>query len=603
MSYTIRQLRAEDSSRATMMMKAMRIHCALLALVFTSLASAQQVRVEIDAGKVVRTINPWLYGINTARWDESLFPGPTNEMLLTADRDAIAKIKASRITLLKYPGGNDADHYVWNSPSNNDTEMDTDEYIAFCREVGAEPFITVNFNEPSELAAEWVRYCNVVRGYNVRLWEVGDEQWGTWARGHAPPEEYAKKYIGFVKAMRAVDPSIKVATNVPLGQHPENWTERVFRAAGDYIDMLTYTYFPQQWGKENDDTLFASVPKFKDLALQLRGDVERVVGKEKANAILYINVGYNSVNHSPGPQTLQMVNALWTADMLGTMAEVGTDIACFWALHNFYPPRGGDFGYLSSDVRNTPQYSYYVFPMFAHHFGRQLLSASWNDPLLSVYASRTGKALSFVVINKHRKETKTLEISLKDFVPKQTGKVWILDAKRKYQALSDLWNLAERFSLKLPPYSLELVQLLERDSLLQPVNIARLAAPSASSISTIGPHFTPNSAIDGKMHTRWNSAAWTKSNGEEAQWFQLAWKSPQHITHVRIHWGETYAISYFLKVSTDGKRWKMIREVSNGNGGFEEYRIQPVKARYLRVDGKKGTKGISAYSIRELEVF
>ena len=335
----------------------MRIHCVLSALILTSLASAQPVRVEIDAGRTIRTIHPWLYGINTARWDESLFPGPSNEMLLSADRDAIAKIKASGVTLLKYPGGNDADHYVWNSPANNATEMDTDEYIALCREVGAEPFITVNFNEPFELAAEWVRYCNIVRGYNVRLWEVGDEQWGTWARGHAPPEEYAKKYIAFVKAMRAVDPSIKVATNVPLGPHPENWIERVFRAAGDHIDMLTYTFFPQQWGKENDDTLFATVPKFKELVLQIRRDVDRVVGKEKANSILYINVGYNSVNHSPGLQTLQIVNALWTADMLGTMAEVGTDIACYWALHNFYPPRGGDYGYLSSDASNPPRYS------------------------------------------------------------------------------------------------------------------------------------------------------------------------------------------------------------------------------------------------------
>ncbi|MBM4162048.1 MAG: hypothetical protein FJ217_13255, partial [Ignavibacteria bacterium] len=266
----------------------MRTHYVLF-LFLASIAAAQPVRVEIDAGRVTQTISPWLYGINTARWDESLFPGPSDEMLLSADRDAIAKVRASGLKLLKYPGGNDADAYVWNSPSNNATEMDTDEYIAFCRAVGAEPFITVNFNEPPGLAAEWVRYCNVVCGYNVKLWEVGDEQWGTWAKGHAPPEEYAKKYISFVKAMRAVDPTIKVATNVPLGPHPENWTERVFRAAGDYIDMLTYTFFPQQWGKENDDTLFASVPRFKELVHQLRRDVERVVGREKADSILYVN--------------------------------------------------------------------------------------------------------------------------------------------------------------------------------------------------------------------------------------------------------------------------------------------------------------------------
>ena len=165
-------------------------------------ASAQEVRVSIDAARGLRAVNPLLYGVNTARWDESLFPGPDSAMLLSCDRDAIRKVRDAGITLLKYPGGNDADSYIWNAPGNNTTEMSTDEYIAFCRAAGAEPFITVNFNGGPDLAPSWVRYCRE-RGYNVRYWEVGDEQWGTWARGHAAPEVYARTYIALVKAMRA----------------------------------------------------------------------------------------------------------------------------------------------------------------------------------------------------------------------------------------------------------------------------------------------------------------------------------------------------------------------------------------------------------------
>ena len=574
-----------------------------LSVVLLPLTSwAQSIRVDVDAGQSIRLISPLLYGINTARWDESLFPGASNEMLLGSDRGAIIKIKASGVTLLKYPGGNDADHYIWNSPSNNATEMDTDEYIALCREVRAEPFITINFNEPPELAAEWVRYCNIIRGYNVKLWEVGDEQWGTWAKGHAPPEKYAEKYIAFVKAMRAVDPTIKVATNVPLGPHPENWTERVLRAAGNYVDMLTYTFFPQQWGKENDDTLFASVPKFRSLILKLREDVERIVGRERARTILYINVGYNSVNHSPGPQTLQIVNALWAADMLGTMAEVDTDIGCYWALHNFYPPRGGDYGYLSSEGSNTPRYNYYVFPMFVHRFGKELLRAHSSDPMLSVYAGRTGKALSIALINKDSKRARSVDISLRDFIPLGRGEVWILDSRRKHEKLPDISNASERFSLTVPPYSLMMVRLVDRDSILPQQNLAPLAVPSASSFSTIGPHFKPESAMDGNLHTRWNSAAWTKSNGEETQWFQLSWRRPQEISRIVIRWGETFAVKYALQVSNDGKNWKTIREVIDGKGGIDEFETATVKATHLRINGQRGSKGISAYSIRELEV-
>lgn len=570
---------------------------------FGPAAVAQQVRVHIDAGATVGHVNPWLYGINTARWDESLFPGPPGDALLTADRDAIGKIRSSGITLLKYPGGNDADQYVWNSPSNSTTEMDTDEYIALCRTVGAEPFITVNFNEPPELAAAWVRYCNVTKGYNVKLWEVGDEQWGTWARGHVPPEEYAKKYISFVAAMRAVDPSIKVATNVPLGAHPENWAPRVLRAARDHIDMLTFTYFPQQWGKEDDDTLLATVGKYHRLFSTLRKEVEEAVGPARAASLVYVNVGYNSVNHSPGPQTLQMVNALWTADMLGAMAELGTDIACFWALHNFYPPRGGDFGYLSSEGSNMPRYSYYVFPLLRAHLCGDVCSTTSGSEELSAYASRSGKKLSLVLINKSKRTSTSAQITLNRFVPQRRAKAWILDEKRTYQQLADKNDIAPSFPISVPPYAIVALEMIAEDSVVPPQNLARFAKASASSYSTIGPHFKPSSAIDGIIDTRWNSAAWTKSNGQEAQWFALSWKKPQQIQRVKISWGETPATEYTLKSSSDGRRWKTLLAISKGSGGIEEHAVEPTLSRHLRIDGKRGTKGISAYSIREIEVF
>ena len=566
-------------------------------------ALAQHVKVDIDAGATIGHVNPWLYGINTARWDESLFPGPTDEALLTADRDAIDKIKSSGITLLKYPGGNDADQYVWNSPTNNSTEMNTDEYIALCRAVGAEPFITVNFNEPPELAAAWVRYCNITKGYDVKLWEVGDEQWGTWARGHVPPESYATKYVKFVTAMRAVDPSIKVATNVPLGPHPENWASRVLKAAPDFIDMLTFTYFPQQWGKENDDTLLATVGKYRQLFTKLRNDVEEAAGPVKAASLMYINVGYNSVNHSPGPQTLQVVNALWTADMLGTMAELGTDIACFWALHNFYPPRGGDFGYLSSEGNNTPRYSYYVFPLLRRHLSGKICAVKTSDATVSAYASREGKRLSVVLINKTRRGPTTAQIWMQRFNPQHRAKVWVLDEKRKYRQIEDRTDVSSAFQLSLPPFSIVALEMIAQDSIVPPQNLARFAVATASSYSTIGPHFKPLSAIDGIPDTRWNSAAWTKSNGEEAQWFQLSWKSLQRIRQVKIMWGETYAMDYILKASSDGKSWRTILAVTKGEGGTEEHTVDSTMARYLRIEGKKGAKGISAYSVREIEVF
>lgn len=584
-----------------------------LPLLLLAAAEAQPAHIEINAANVLRKINPLVYGINTARWDESLFPGPANEMLLTCDRDAIKKIKASGVTLLKYPGGNDADHYLWNSPENNESEMNTDEYLALCREVGAEPFITINFNESPQLAADWVRYCNITRGYNVKYWEVGDEQWGSWAKGHTTPEDYAKRYAEFVKAMKDVDPSIKVATNVALagsapslGGESDGWTARVLRSVPEYIDMLTFTFYPQQWGKENDDTLLASVAVYKKLFRQLKNEVERVAGKKKADEILYVNVGYNSVNHSPGPQSVEIVNALWTADMLGEMAEDGTDIACYWAVHNAFPPRKGDYGYLSSEGSNTPNVNYFVFPMFTKHFGDSVVEAASSDKELSVYSAVTEKKLSLFIINKNKKLSKPVRVSLKNFTARNSATARILSVSRLNEMLPNIPTSGKEFSYTAPPYSLTAIECISEDSVFSPENLAPLAEPSASSFSVIGPHFSPASAIDGKLYTRWNSAAWTKSDGKEEQVFQLQWKTPQKFSFVKILWGETRAIAYSLEYSENGKTWNTIKKISGGSGAADEFLFPPVTAKYLRIHGTEGTGGrwtISAYSIREVEVY
>ncbi len=563
--------------------------------------SSTVVTVRTDASG--RPINPFLYGINTARWDESLFPERTGDMLLTCDRDAIEKIRASGITMLKYPGGNDADAYLWNDPANNPSEMDTDEYIALCRAVGVEPFITVNFNAPIEVAAAWVRYCNRERGYGVRYWEVGDEQWGEWAKGHASPEEYAAKYVAFVHAMKAVDPAITIATNVPLGAHAEQWTARVLRSAGDWIDLLTFTFYPQQWGTEHNDSLLASPAVYRTQVNALRAEVERVLGPDRARKIWMVNVGYNSVNHSPGPQTVDIVNALWTADMLCTMAYTGTDVACYWAVHNAFPPRKGDYGFLSSEGSNTPHPSYYVFPMLSRRFLGHTVDVSVPAGDIRAYASRNAKTLTAVLLNIDKEHARDVDLVVDGMAPGPHAHWWVLDRERSAVECPPLQVHNGRVSFRIPPYALVVTEIIAADSVSPPANLAARAVASASSFSTIGPAFTPAQAIDGKKHTRWCSAAWTKSNGEEQQWIQLTWPDTVTISRVRLHWGETWARRYRVEMSHDGVAWTTIFSMQDGKGGMEDLTVSPIRTRYLRIAGDRGTRGISAYTLCECEVF
>jgi alpha-N-arabinofuranosidase len=199
-------------------------------------------------------------------------------------RDVFEKIKLLNTAFIRWPGGNVAQDYHWswgvgprderltwtnlswkNEPEPSD--FGTDEFVAFARAAGAEPSITVNVEGRGatvDEAAAWVEYCNgpatskygAMRAANghpapfaIKFWEVGNEIWGDWVRGHSDAETYARNYNRYAKAMRAVDPSIKL---IAVGDNNMNWNRTVLRAAGASIDYLAIHHYYGRHEARND---------------------------------------------------------------------------------------------------------------------------------------------------------------------------------------------------------------------------------------------------------------------------------------------------------------------------------------------------------------
>ena len=148
--------------------------------------------IRVDATHIGDVIDGRLWGTNL-----------TNESR-TADRtvhdaDFVAAAKRMGVTIVRWPGGNNADAYDWKNhvqikPGRRvpwDGAISLPEIIAFCKEIGAELSITVNFGTGSpEDAADLVEYLNgppdsewgrvrVSHGFpepvNVRYFEIGNE--------------------------------------------------------------------------------------------------------------------------------------------------------------------------------------------------------------------------------------------------------------------------------------------------------------------------------------------------------------------------------------------------------------------------------------------
>jgi alpha-N-arabinofuranosidase len=202
----------------------------------------------------------------------SLMPGDNIDGMR---RDVIESIKRIKPPLVRWPGGNMVSGYHWEDgigPRDKRmprwerawkawewNDFGTDEFIQFCRLVGAEPYICVNAGEGhADEAARWVEYCNgspdtpygrlrAANGhpepYRVKYWGIGNEMYGEWQLGHLDATKYALKSIEFARAMKAVDPSILlVGVGVDYDSY-DNWNSTVSRIAGSYYDYLSVHYY------------------------------------------------------------------------------------------------------------------------------------------------------------------------------------------------------------------------------------------------------------------------------------------------------------------------------------------------------------------------
>lgn len=244
----------------------------------------------------------------------SLMPGDNIEGMR---RDTIELLRQLDAPVYRWPGGNFVSGYNWRdgigdrdrrSPRRNPAwtgvehnDFGTDEFIAFCRLIGAEPMIAANtgFGD-SYSAAQWVEYTNgdaasTIGGgwraangseapYGVKYWCVGNEMWGDWQLGHMQLHHYVLKHNDFANAMRSADSGLVLIASGDLERvnHDTDpvqsksgmpWTEGMLRNCSEHMDFISEHFYVGRtpWS----DTGRVSVPEHLDsMRNAIRGKVE-----------------------------------------------------------------------------------------------------------------------------------------------------------------------------------------------------------------------------------------------------------------------------------------------------------------------------------------
>ena len=148
-------------------------------------------------------------------------------------KDVIAALRQLQVPIVRWPGGCFVSSYHWKEGVGKDRQpsfdkawgvedpnaFGTDEYVLWCRAIGAEPYICTNAGTgtPEEMS-DWVEYCNLkdegryahlrqANGFSephrVQYWSVGNENYGSWEIGAKTVAEWGLLVRESAKMMRA----------------------------------------------------------------------------------------------------------------------------------------------------------------------------------------------------------------------------------------------------------------------------------------------------------------------------------------------------------------------------------------------------------------
>jgi alpha-N-arabinofuranosidase len=132
---------------------------------------------------------------------------------------------------------------AWGIPEYN--HFGTDEFLRFCRLIGAQPQVALNLGSgtPAE-AAGWVEYVNRKwnSGSGGLLWELGNELWGNFQIGYPTEARIAGRTREFSDAVRKVDPRSRLIATGQDPDHFESWNAAQLRNAPEALNYLS-THF------------------------------------------------------------------------------------------------------------------------------------------------------------------------------------------------------------------------------------------------------------------------------------------------------------------------------------------------------------------------
>jgi alpha-N-arabinofuranosidase len=320
---------------------------------------------------------------------------------------------------------------LWGGIYHN--QVGTHELVDFCRRVGADPLIVVNFESDgrkswavsprgdvrsgnAEEAGEWVDYCNnpsnhlrhehgVKDPYGVKLWQIGNET--SYDPDSFDVETAARKTLEFARAMRKADPTIAI-----IGWADSGWAARMAQIAGE---ELQYLAFHNGFGPGGEDSPLRGVEYRKDpdktwtyLMRACQAQQEKLDDMRRQVAQCNLPLALTECHFGlPGRNRCEVLST-WAAGVANARTlnvhERNGDLLKIATLADFCGTRWQN----NAIMIPVPAGKSFMMPvamvmsLYRRHSGREAVEVAGAPDGLDVAASRTGDRVFLHVVNTRR---------------------------------------------------------------------------------------------------------------------------------------------------------------------------------------------------------
>jgi len=352
--------------------------------------------------------------------------------------DVMDAIRELKVPIVRWPGGCFVSAYHWlegvgnkRSPTydkawkvEEPNTFGTDEYISWCRKIGAEPYICTNAGTGTmEEMSDWVEYCNLNIGkfgrmrisnghtdpYHVLFWSVGNENWGGHEIGAKTVTEWGELVRESAKMMRAVSPGLKLfAAALP----DKKWTLPLLKEAGFLLDYVSiHGYWDPLWAVNNISPYMVCMMRTGQPEESIKQTIEIL---DESGFRGKIKIAFDEWNlrgwHHPDlsdfrnkmdikardkndiNSTYTMADALFSACFLNSCLRHAEDvkIACFAPVVN---ARGTLFVHPAGIVKRT---TFHVLSMYANLLEKYVLPVTISSEPL-IYGNKSTPALDVIL--------------------------------------------------------------------------------------------------------------------------------------------------------------------------------------------------------------